>query len=816
MNGGFTNGATHSGLGERGNSPTLDKVDKLRELIGSRISLPQLVVVGDQSSGKSSVLEGITGFAFPRDAELCTRYATQITCRREDFESVVVKIIPHEDATPDEAARLKRFSRQWTTAMEMDNEKLGEVFRDVNRELRVSTGRRSPDEPDSGNAFSQHLLKIEICSPKQEHFTVIDVPGIFRTETLGLTTENDMALVRNMVMKYMRDSRTIILAIVPANVDPATQEILRLAKQVDPGMKRTMGVLTKPDLAVEATIKQIAIDHVTRKRGELTLGYYIVKNRGPDDVGMSLDESKRREAAFFSMEPWSALKRTGRTGNEALKTQVGALLTDLVKSEFKKLRSEVEEELRALSDRERAMGPQRSDPNAQRAYLGELCDRFQSITRDALSGNYAQHAAFFSRDSNRLITRIVELDEQFSAAISTKGHTRPFDENENPVPVAAKKAKKKKITVEVPEAAPIDGPSIEVEAPAPQPAEPDFFCSEPGSSSWDVKNKNKEVVADWHDSGLTNSTIKLEKVFPVINKLPALSDCKGLIKTLNVMSISPQSGESIMNYIRKVYTNSRTADLGTFNGSLLVTIFMEQSKNWEALMRTYIGIAVRTIEKFFKEAMKEICQDSQVEDALCQGYLRDHVGSCFRRARKHADSLLNMERGCAPWTVNHYFNENLSKAQGDRLISNIRQVAAAASETVKTVAGVQVAYTLTEAQLQSIATHNQSNAEHTQEYILDVLKSYYKVAMKRFIDNISLYVVHHDLLYAEDGPLNVFNSNFVYSLDEFQLDQIAGESILVRSEREKLAQDIENFRAALDVLKGTPAQGDYAAADTDY
>ncbi|KAH8841775.1 Dynamin- protein 4C [Pyricularia oryzae] len=63
-------------LATNGNSATLIKVDRLRELIGTRIFLPQLVVVGDQSSGKSSVLESITGFAFPRAAELCTRYAT--------------------------------------------------------------------------------------------------------------------------------------------------------------------------------------------------------------------------------------------------------------------------------------------------------------------------------------------------------------------------------------------------------------------------------------------------------------------------------------------------------------------------------------------------------------------------------------------------------------------------------------------------------------------------------------------------------------------------------------------------------------------
>ena len=61
----------------------LNKIDKLFECgVGDYIDLPQLVVVGDQSSGKSSVLEGLTNLPFPRDSGLCTRFATQITFRR--------------------------------------------------------------------------------------------------------------------------------------------------------------------------------------------------------------------------------------------------------------------------------------------------------------------------------------------------------------------------------------------------------------------------------------------------------------------------------------------------------------------------------------------------------------------------------------------------------------------------------------------------------------------------------------------------------------------------------------------------------------
>lgn len=117
------------------------------------------MVVGDQSSGKSSVLEGITGFAFPRAAELCTRYATQITCKREDRESITVSIIPHVDASPQEKERLQKFSATLTDLTEAELER---VFRQANKamdiEADLTTGKK-------GSAFSEHVLKIQITGP---------------------------------------------------------------------------------------------------------------------------------------------------------------------------------------------------------------------------------------------------------------------------------------------------------------------------------------------------------------------------------------------------------------------------------------------------------------------------------------------------------------------------------------------------------------------------------------------------------------------------------------------------------------------------
>lgn len=92
-------------------------------------------------------------------------------------------------------------------------------------------GVTSPNEvPIFGKStFSSDVFKIELSGPDRENLSIIDIPGIFRNPTEGVTTKADIELVKNMVRSYIRDERTIILAVVPANVDIATQEILRVS-----------------------------------------------------------------------------------------------------------------------------------------------------------------------------------------------------------------------------------------------------------------------------------------------------------------------------------------------------------------------------------------------------------------------------------------------------------------------------------------------------------------------------------------------------------------------------------------------------------
>lgn len=127
---------------------------------------------------------------------------------------------------------------------------------------------------DSGEkkpTFSNDVLRLEISGPDQEHLSVIDVPGIFKSTTDGLTTKQDIELVRHMVLGYMKNPRSIMLTVIPANVDVATQEILEMAKEVDPSGDRTLGVLTKPDL-VDRGAESRVVDLVNGSSYKLKLG----------------------------------------------------------------------------------------------------------------------------------------------------------------------------------------------------------------------------------------------------------------------------------------------------------------------------------------------------------------------------------------------------------------------------------------------------------------------------------------------------------------------------------------------------------------
>ncbi|KAK2037735.1 interferon-induced GTP-binding protein Mx2 [Colletotrichum somersetense] len=702
-----------------GNQAILAKVDKLRELnIGATIPLPQLVVVGDQSSGKSSVLESLTGFSFPRAPGLCTRYATQITCCREPETSIRVSIIPRPGADEILKDKLLEFKRSLSS---VDGDDFVQVFKDANIAMGI---RMDAAHKDVGlAAFSEDILKIEISGPDQEHLTVIDVPGIFRVPTPGLTTESDIVLVENMVRSYMANRRTIILAVVSCSVDIATQEILKLAEIADPEGVRTMGVLTKPDLVTEMATQGAIVDLVLGKRSTLKLGYHVVKNRSADDNTSTLSQRAAAEKAFFMAPAWSPVK--DRCGTSTLKLRLQELLFHISKQEIPHVKSDVEQRLRQFRADLEAMGPSRADSNSQRMYLGKLASRFSAVTQAALNGYYAGDKIFGRRPDLKLITKIMKLNEVFSNVFWKRGHKQHF------------------------------GPT-------------------------------------WDDEGEDSFGRTIDQL-PFEIHLDRHSELEGIIRTDDYRCPKPLKGP-MMSHIEEVFELSRGPELGTFGGTILATVFEEQSEKWEHLTLSHVSNVIVLVHEYIFQLLTELCPEKQVRDNLWNTILLDRLVNSYQRAMSHSRFLLDIERGGTPNTFNHYFNANLQKKRCERMTKTFSAMAVASPWGDDKEQYVPMS---------KIGQHavDKDNGQQVCEDILDTLMSYYKVSRKRFVDVVCQQVIFHLLLEGGGSPLKVFDPELIMDLDHEKLEQIAGEDAESKHQRQALEREIASFQEALKVLR---------------
>ncbi|CCC11392.1 hypothetical protein SMACR_02050 [Sordaria macrospora] len=718
----------------------LRKIDQLREKnIDVILPLPTLVAVGDQSSGKSSLLESVTGIPFPRGQELCTRYATQITHRRDPDVQIIITIIPAPQSTETEKASLRSYRKELSSTNEL-RDQFVKILDEVNVYMKIKTDKN----PEGEKTFSRDILKIEKCGPTEDYLTVIDVPGIFRLTSKGQTTEGDRHLVRDMVTGFIKDKRTIILAVLPANVDVMTQEILALAEQYDPDGERTLGVLTKPDLVIERSAKEAVCNLVAGRKKALNLGYYLVKNRGGDDDDDSDDDSglRQKEKDLFQQNPWCNLPQE-RVGVGALRERLQDLLGEITDKAYPELRSEARKKLTEARDQQDALGPPRQTEREQQQYLAQIAAKFQRIVRAALEANYSTHSVF-DEHSVRLITKVVGIIDTFNNRMRRKGHTYSF------------------VKVET-------GDSDDDSA----------------SKVDDSEQEDDSDSEDEYEAAQSN-----DAHYTIVGEL--FPELESIINIVEQPEFAVKDDNR--DWIRSMYLKSRGIELGTFSPIVLASAFRDQTTKWGPMTEYYISDIIIGIHTFILSVLKTICADGKLFEAI-KSIIMDDLLARYVNSMNYAKFLVQVEREKKPYTVNHYFSSNLQKSRGDRVSEALK-----GKRHYDNRCHSPATYLVKFDQIKSAIT-NKSNQDHAQEDIHDILKSYYKVSRKRFVDNIWLYAVDHHLLSGPNSPLTLFSEQWVLGLDEDSLNAIAGESRSTRDKRKELTKKIADLEEALRILK---------------
>ncbi|KAG0051587.1 hypothetical protein BGZ89_003484, partial [Linnemannia elongata] len=321
----------------------VDKINKLKHhRLNHVLSVPQIAIVGDQSSGKSSVLEAITKLLFPRDKGMCTRFATQVNLCRDPTlaEDILSARISGEEA----------FNERYRV---IDANQFRHVIEDA-----VLLLCRNSD-------ISDKVLELTLSGPTQSPLTIIDLPGFINT-TLDGQDKNIPITIRTINERYMKDPRTIILAVVPANVDLNNSYVLARAEEHDPKNERTVPIVTKPDMIDKGTLPEL-IDTVLNNRKKMRLGYLVMRNTGYSDMDLSWEDARQAEDDFFARDvEWRSVPKTNK-GRDGVKRFLGDMLRELD-----------------------SMGVQIANTNEARVKFQELTMQLQLSLSGILVGAYSQ------------------------------------------------------------------------------------------------------------------------------------------------------------------------------------------------------------------------------------------------------------------------------------------------------------------------------------------------------------------------------------------------------------------------------------------
>ncbi|XP_017313299.1 interferon-induced GTP-binding protein Mx [Ictalurus punctatus] len=385
--------------------PYIEMIDYLRRIgIEKDLALPSIAVVGDQSSGKSSVLEALSGVALPRGSGIVTRCPLELKLRKLNDSSKWTAIISYRDVQE--------------TFMDPS-----QVEGYVRRAQNVLAG--------DGVGICDELISLEIKSPDVCDLTLIDLPGITRVPVKG-QPEDIGDQIRRLILKFIEKRETINLVVVPCNVDIATTEALRMAQGVDPNGTRTLAILTKPDLVdkgAEADILQVMQGKVV----PLKKGYIMVRCRGQSDINenISLAEATRQETEFFrTHNHFSYLLEEQKVTTRFLATRLTKELVEHIRSSLPSLTEQIQIRLSAvrLELRSYGQGPP-LEPEKMAAYLSkkilEFSDQVTELCRTGASGEgniYSLLRPVFKqwechlRDSKALLRdEVREMTENYEA-----------------------------------------------------------------------------------------------------------------------------------------------------------------------------------------------------------------------------------------------------------------------------------------------------------------------------------------------------------------------------------------------------------------
>ncbi|KAK3815644.1 MAG: Dynamin central region-domain-containing protein [Linnemannia elongata] len=389
---------------------TINKLQDAFSTVGvhNPVDLPQIVVIGSQSSGKSSVLENIVGRDFlPRGSGIVTRRplvlqlinrpsssATSPTHRRDPHsvtESGSTESPPNYSDDETDAKKApngdKKEPEEWGEFLHQPGVKYTDfnlIREEIVRDTELKTGKNA--------GISPLPINLRVYSPNVLTLTLVDLPGLTKLP-VGDQPKDIERQIKDMIVKYITKPNAIILAVTAANTDLANSDGLKLAREVDPEGARTIGVLTKIDLMDAGTD---VVDILAGRIIPLRLGYVPVVNRGQRDIDTkkSITRSLEGERSFF--ENHQAYKSKAQyCGTPYLSRKLNMILMHHIRNTLPEIKAKIQAALVKYQVELAGLGDMLGEGSAGQAsivlnIITEFCNEFRTI----IDGNSTDLTSF--------------------------------------------------------------------------------------------------------------------------------------------------------------------------------------------------------------------------------------------------------------------------------------------------------------------------------------------------------------------------------------------------------------------------------------
>ncbi|KAI8186975.1 hypothetical protein KHU50_001208 [Colletotrichum sp. SAR 10_65] len=398
-----------------------DVMDQLHSCgVERELDIPQLVIVGGQSTGKSSLLQSLTDIPFPVGAGCCTRFPTRIVSRRappgsEDTVTITIEA-PDVDREYFEYPEDSKYKTYSYTSNRLSVAEFERIIEEISSEYMGIKCGKGPGKKN----FATEILRIELFGPSQSHFSILDLPGIFSNPFS--VNDFEMDGIKKTIADYMNDIDNIVICVADATSDLANQEIFKMASDLVE-KERFIGVFTKCDLVQNDTeIVQIASqlgDPILETMCEHDR-WFVARSRSErDDEGFNLQKA---ETMLFDKPPWNKL-RDDRRGSFMLKKYLATLLCSKMRSDFPTIQHNIQKLLGRAKHSREALGDARASHHLRQLYLRDAVERFHAIAKKSLD-----RPGHLSDRDMMVRSHVRESIDFFTESMRERGHVYEFED----------------------------------------------------------------------------------------------------------------------------------------------------------------------------------------------------------------------------------------------------------------------------------------------------------------------------------------------------------------------------------------------------